>query len=96
MRWPAGGQAAIYAIDVTEGSAEIGRFIAAPGEGGKGHMRAAITGLFVLARREWGLKRLRIEVLADNERALRLYRKLGFAVDTRSDAVLQMSIRIDQ
>lgn len=86
------GQVAVYAIDAGKGEAEIGRFVAAPGESGKGHIRAAISGLVALAGREWGLRRVYLEVFADNERAVRLYRSLGFTVDRTEDGMLHMSV----
>lgn len=88
------GQVAIYAIDAEAGTAEIGRFVVAPGAGGKGHMRAAISGLMALARREWTLRRLYLEVFAHNERAIRLYRSLGFAFDREADGMLHMSVSL--
>ena len=89
------GQAAIYAIDAGAREAEVGRFVVAPGEGGKGYMRAAIAGLVALASREWGLRRVYLEVFADNERAVRLYGSLGFTVDRFEDGMLHMSLPID-
>jgi len=88
------GQAAIYAIDPDAGEAEVGRFVVAPGEEGKGHMRAAIAGLAALARSRWGLGRLYLEVFADNARAVRLYRSLGFVVDRTGGGMLHMSLPI--
>ena len=90
------GQVAIYAIDRESGEAEIGRFVVAPREGGKGQMRAAILGLVALARREWSLRRLYLEVFAHNERAIRLYRSLGLTVDRNEDGMLHMSMAIDR
>lgn len=88
------GQAAIYAIDRAAGEAEVGRFVVAPGEGGKGYMRAAIAGLAGLAR-QWGLRRLYLEVFADNARAVHVYRSLGFTVERTEGGMLHMSLPID-
>jgi diamine N-acetyltransferase len=74
------GQVSVYAIDRDIGEAEVGRFIAAPNESGKGFIRAAIQKLIEFAFVELNLKRVFLEVVADNTRAIRLYESLGFVV----------------
>jgi RimJ/RimL family protein N-acetyltransferase len=72
------GQVSIYNIDRDIGEAEVGRFIAAPAESGKGLMRAAILKLVDFGFRELALKRVFLEVYRDNLRAIQLYESVGF------------------
>ena len=72
------GQVSIYNIDCEAGEAEVGRFIAAPGESGKGLIRAAILTLVDFGFRELALKRVFLEVYRGNLRAIRLYESVGF------------------
>ncbi|MCC5310582.1 GNAT family N-acetyltransferase, partial [Staphylococcus aureus] len=44
----------------------------------QGHGRAACEALFSYARQTLNLRKITLEVLADNERAIQLYQKLGF------------------
>lgn len=72
------GQVSIYGIDRDVGTAEVGRFIAAPGVSGKGLIREAIAALIDFAFTEMNLERLILEVMPTNERAIKLYTSLGF------------------
>ncbi len=90
------GQVALYSINKLTASAEIGRFIVAPGEGGKGHIRVAIEALFGLAREHLGLSRIHLQVFAHNQRAIRLYEKLGFKLDRTSENMLEYSMSIER
>ena len=72
------GQVSIYNIDCEASEAEVGRFIAAPGESGKGIIRNAILKLVDFGFRELELKRVFLEVYRDNLRAIRLYESVGF------------------
>jgi diamine N-acetyltransferase len=74
------GQVSIYRIDREVGEAEVGRFIAAPDATGKGLMRAGIQKLITFAFSELNLRRIYLEVYADNTRAIRLYESVGFSV----------------
>ncbi len=74
------GQVSIYHIDRETGEAEVGRFIVAPGASGKGFIRAAIIALSQFAFHELALARLYLEVIGNNERAIRLYASVGFEV----------------
>ncbi len=76
------GQVSIYHIDREIGEAEVGRFIAAPGASGKGYIRAAIIALAQFAFNELALARLYLEVIGNNDRAIRLYASVGFEVYT--------------
>lgn len=73
------GQASIYNIDDATGTAEVGRFVAAPAMEGKGHMSAALELLIEIARRR-RLTRLYLHVKPDNARGVSLYQRLGFRV----------------
>lgn len=84
------GQVSIYAIDRAAGDAEIGRFIAAPGCEGKGHMKSAIGVLMDWAHAELGLSRVHLEVFASNARAIGLYQSCGFAVTGNADGMIKM------
>jgi diamine N-acetyltransferase len=72
------GQVSIYGIDRDTGDAEVGRFIAAPGASGKGLIREAIQALVSFAFTELSLRKVYLEVLPSNARAIRLYESLGF------------------
>lgn len=84
------GQVAIYGVDRARGEAEIGRFIAAPGFQGKGLMKKACARLIDYSMTTLGTRRVRLEVLASNERAIRLYEKLGFSTVRRDGPLLFM------
>ena len=86
------GQLAIYGLDPARGEAEIGRFIAAPGYGGKGLMKKACACLIEYSMAAFGLKRIHLEVLTSNERAIRLYEKLGFQTVGRNEPLLFMAL----
>lgn len=85
------GQVAIYDIKIATGLAEVGRFVVAPEEQGRGLMRKAITALMALAREELGLSTVFLEVLADNARAIALYSSLGFVETACRGAVIEMT-----
>ncbi len=79
------GQVSLYRLDRRKGEAEVGRFIAAPGCEGRGHMKAAILALKRWAFEALSLSRLYLEVFADNLRAITLYERCGFTT-IRGDA----------
>jgi RimJ/RimL family protein N-acetyltransferase len=86
------GQLAIYDIDNARSEAEIGRFVVAPEQAGQGHMRRALACLLDLASTHLCLHVLRLEVLADNLRAIRLYAGLGFIEVGRRDRIVDMRL----
>ena len=74
------GQVSIYAIDWDHKRAKFGRLlIGDPAARGKGLARKAVDALVAHAFNELGLAELRLEVLADNARAIALYQSCGFA-----------------
>lgn len=86
------GQIALYRLDHARGEAEMGRLIIAPGYEGKGLMKKACACLIGYSMAVVGLKRIHLEVLASNERAIRLYEKLGFRAVRRDDPLLIMTL----
>ncbi len=86
------GQCAVYRIDCVTRSAEVGRFLAAPGESGKGYMRRACTLLTRFAMRELDLRYLYLEVFENNTRALQVYRDCGFVEEAREQALIRMGL----
>lgn len=88
------GQIAIYGIDHARSEAEIGRLIAAPGHEGTGLMKKACASLIDYATNAIGLKRIRLEVLDSNLRAIRLYERLGFRVMGHDGRLLLMTLGV--
>jgi len=84
------GQVSIYGIDRDVGTAEVGRFIAAPGVSGKGLIREAIVALLDFAFTEMNLERLILEVVPSNQRAIKLYASLGFQTVNSNSADAKM------
>ena len=83
------GQAAVYRC--RDGRAEIGRFLVAPEAAGSGAMARACSALLEFcARPPLSLKSVYLEVFAHNERALDLYRRLGFHESGREGGLLRM------
>ncbi|QHI97920.1 GNAT family N-acetyltransferase [Xylophilus rhododendri] len=89
------GQVAIYRIDDDLRTAEVGRFIAAPGEDGKGQMRRALEGLCIMAQQYWALTSVYLQVFAGNERARKLYERAGFAVTGDEGLIVRMEKHFD-
>lgn len=84
------GQLAIYRIDSQNGVAEVGRFVAAPEQAGKGKMRMALQALLSFAYADLGLTRVYLEVLSTNARAIALYESLGFKRGDFTDGLVRM------
>jgi RimJ/RimL family protein N-acetyltransferase len=89
------GQASVYGIDWARGVAEIGRFLAAPGQGGKGYLRRACGQLVQCCQEQLQLSYLFLEVFAANERAVRLYAGAGFVEESRTADLIRMSRRLE-
>jgi len=84
------GQASVYAVDWQAGSAEVGRFLVAPGEGGKGYIGRACGELICFCAVTLGLGRIFLEVMDANERAIRVYRRNDFSEECRYDGLIRM------
>ncbi len=70
-------------IDPISRRGELHILIGEEGERGKGYGTAAVRLLANYSFRDIGLKRLWLQVLADNAVAIRVYEKCGFAVEGR-------------
>jgi diamine N-acetyltransferase len=84
------GQVSVYGIDWGARRAEVGRFLVAPGEGGKGYMTRACQVLIDYCGGPLGLDYVFLEVFERNERARRLYETIGFSEEDRYDALIRM------
>ena len=76
------GSIALWGIDLHNRRGHLGIGLG-PSHRGKGYGRDAIGVLLRYAFVDRGLHRVQLEVLADNERALRSYRAAGFREDGR-------------
>jgi len=85
------GQASVYGINWESGSAEIGRFLVAPGEEGKGYISQACGELVRYCFDSFGLSYLFLEVMESNEKAIRAYLRNGFTEETRYDGLIRMN-----
>jgi UDP-4-amino-4,6-dideoxy-N-acetyl-beta-L-altrosamine N-acetyltransferase len=86
------GQIAIYRVDPIRGDAEMGRLMVAPGYEGKGLMKKACACLINYSMTAMGINRIHLEVLVSNERAIRLYQKLGFQAARCNESLLVMAL----
>lgn len=84
------GQASVYDVQEDSSCAEIGRFLVAPGSRGKGYMGQACELLIHFCANTLNLKYLFLEVIQTNERAIRLYQRNGFSVESRYDGLIRM------
>ena len=85
------GQVALYNIDWAAGTAEFGRLMIGDAEAqGRGLARLATARLVDEALGTWGLASVYLEVLAENEPALAVYRATGFAVTGSEAGVVRM------
>lgn len=85
------GQVGLYRIDWPGRSAEFGRIlIGEPDARGLGYAGEATALLLGFAFRDWGLGAVDLEVFADNERAIRVYRRCGFEATGERDGLVLM------
>lgn len=90
------GQASVYQIDHEKGSAEIGRFLAAPEYRGRGFIQQACAELIKWCGNQQRLSHLYLEVFEHNHRAIRIYSQCGFLEEARYDDLIRMSWRAAQ
>ena len=90
------GQASVYGIDWNFLCAEVGRFLVAPGAGGKGYISQACGQLVQFCAETLGITYLFLEVLENNERAIRIYQRHGFIEEQRYAGLIRMSQRMAQ
>ena len=90
------GQTSIYNFSDNEAKAEVGRFVSDPEHRGKGLFREALVATLDIGFREAALTEMFLEVLESNERAINLYRSVGFA-DTSPpvDGLLPMTLTVE-
>ena len=84
------GQASVYHIHREKEKAEIGRFLVAPGDGGKGYIKQACGELIRFCNNYLKLKYIFLEVMAENHKAIALYKKCGFMEETRYNGLIRM------
>lgn len=77
------GSCSLYHLDATARSCELGIVIGDRGYWGRGYGREAVRLLVDYAFRHRNLHKVRLNVTADNERAIRSYRSCGFVEDGR-------------
>ena len=77
------GHVGLYEIDHRIRSAELAIMLGDPPVWGKGLGRACTEAVITYGFDQLGLNRIHLTVLASNERALRLYRGLGFVEEGR-------------
>ncbi len=77
------GAVYLLGIDWIARCGELGIWIGNKAAQGKGAGEFATRGMLRHAFADLGLRRVGLHVLADNERALRLYRKVGFVEEGR-------------
>ena len=90
------GQVGLYRLDRAAGTAEYGRLmVGEPDAAGRGVAAAATGLLLALAFDRWGLCEVRLEVLAHNARAMRLYDRTGFVRTGEGDGMVYMLVTPD-
>jgi RimJ/RimL family protein N-acetyltransferase len=89
------GQGGIYAIDAGAAFAEVGRFVADPAMRGRGLFREGLHLMLQFAKDSLGLDEVRLEVQRTNDRAIGVYRSLGFLDTDDGKSMLQMRLRLD-
>jgi RimJ/RimL family protein N-acetyltransferase len=85
------GQCAIYNIDHHTESAEIGRFLVAPGHSGNGYMTRSCKEIVQFGTKVLSITYLYLEVFERNTRAIKLYTGCGFNEESRSAGLIRMS-----
>ncbi len=93
--WKPFGQLGIYKINWSSRSAEFGWILV--GEvppRGRGMMHEAAILLFEFWSDTYGIENYLLEVKADNERAIRFYKLLGFQTKQKTEGFLTMRLRL--
>ncbi|WP_245523914.1 GNAT family N-acetyltransferase [Mesorhizobium sp. M2D.F.Ca.ET.223.01.1.1] len=88
------GQCGVYHID--NGSAEIGRFLVAPEMAGKGYIGRSCAEIIRFSTGFLNLSYLFLEVMEENAKAIRLYKRQGFAEENRQDGLVRMGLGRDR
>jgi len=90
------GQGGIYNVDQSRGDAEVGRFLSDPELRGKGLFREGLGLIVQYAFDDLGLESVYLEVMSNNDRAVRLYRSLGFCDTGEREHMLHMRLSRDR
>ena len=90
------GQASVYGINWAEGSAEVGRFVVAPGARGRGYIGLACNELVRFCGEALNLKYLFLEVMENNYRAIKIYARNGFREEARAEGMIRMVRSLNQ
>lgn len=77
------GMIGLYQISWVHRSCELGLFIGEKSAQGKGYASAAFRLLADYAKRYLNLRKIKVQVVADNLAAVKLYEKLGFRLAGR-------------
>jgi diamine N-acetyltransferase len=88
------GQAAVYGIDWSEGTAEVGRFLVAPEASGRGLIGQACQALVECCEKTLELSYLFLEVFENNQRAIRVYDRTAFVEESRYDGLIKMGRKL--
>lgn len=87
------GQLAIYHIDWENRRAEFGRLmIGELSAQGKSFAYAATNLALKIAFDQLDLREVYLEVFSDNKRALSLYEKIGFKIQSSQDSIVKMNL----
>lgn len=89
------GQCGIYDVDRASGTAEIGRFLAAPDQAGHGYITRSCGELVRFGIKVLDLSYLFLEVMEQNAKAISIYRRCGFTEESRSGGLIRMGLRRD-
>jgi diamine N-acetyltransferase len=90
------GQASVYAINWETRSAEVGRFLIAPNQSGKGYIRKTCGLLVDFCTENLGLNHLYLDVFETNSRAINIYENAGFSITSRIKNILRMERHSNQ
>lgn len=92
------GQTSVYNFSMAGGRAEVGRFLSDPELRGRGLFREALILTLNAAFDRMGLNSVHLEVLANNDRAIRLYQSVGFenSMAEKEPGVINMELSSDR
>lgn len=84
------GQMAIY--NISNNSAEIGRFVVSPDAEGKGMMKLSIQKFILFVFKEFSISNVYLDVLRENNKAIHIYKSLGFKITDESEHFIRMRL----
>jgi diamine N-acetyltransferase len=80
------GQLSIYEIDWLKRTAVFGRLVANPSYVKRGMMTKAVKAVILFSQEILSLNKLFLEVKPNNEKAIHIYKKCGFKIDSLNKA----------